>query len=97
MNEITKAAATLGKLGGKSKSPAKQQASRANGRKGGRPLKTGYCAIRQHCGDRYDTSFCGPVRATDDEALDDQRAGGYDCTRYVGPDGYLYVDQPDNP
>jgi hypothetical protein len=31
------AAAVLGKLGGKSTSPAKQQASRANGKLGGRP------------------------------------------------------------
>lgn len=38
MNEIQSAAATLGKLGGKSTSPAKQAASRENGRKGGRPL-----------------------------------------------------------
>lgn len=97
MNEITQAAATLGKLGGKSKSPAKQQAARENGRKGGRPIKTGYCAANQRHGDRYDASYCGPIRATDDEAVSDQQSGGYDCTRWVGPDGYLYVDQPDNP
>lgn len=33
MNELSKAAAALGAIGGKSTSPAKQQASRANGRK----------------------------------------------------------------
>lgn len=40
MNEIQSAAATLGALGGKSTSPAKQQAARENGRKGGRPEKS---------------------------------------------------------
>lgn len=50
MNEITQAAATLGKLGGKSKSPAKQQAARENGRKGGRP---GWCPL---CGERHGSS-----------------------------------------
>jgi hypothetical protein len=33
------AAKTLGSLGGKSKSPAKQAASRANGKKGGKPKR----------------------------------------------------------
>lgn len=36
-NEISQAAATLGHKGGLSTSPAKQNASRANGRLGGRP------------------------------------------------------------
>jgi hypothetical protein len=35
-----KAAQLLGKLGGPSKSTAKQRASKKNGRKGGRPKKT---------------------------------------------------------
>ena len=35
----SQAAAALGKLGGSTKSPAKAAASRANGRKGGRPAK----------------------------------------------------------
>lgn len=34
----TQAAAALGKLGGKAKSPAKTATARANGRKGGRPI-----------------------------------------------------------
>ena len=34
---ILEAAATLGRKGGLSKSPAKQKASRENGKKGGRP------------------------------------------------------------
>jgi hypothetical protein len=34
---INKAAAALGKLGGKSKSAAKRRASRENGKRGGRP------------------------------------------------------------
>ena len=33
----SQAAAALGKLGGKAKSPAKTATARANGRKGGRP------------------------------------------------------------
>lgn len=33
-------AAALGKLGGKSKSEAKQRAARENGKKGGRPRKS---------------------------------------------------------
>lgn len=33
-------AVALGKLGGKAKSQLKQEAARANGRKGGRPKKT---------------------------------------------------------
>jgi hypothetical protein len=37
MNQLTKAAALLGAKGGKSKTPAKSEAARANGRKGGRP------------------------------------------------------------
>lgn len=53
----------------------------------------GYCAMNQGHGDRYDSSFCGRIRDTDDQALDDQKAGNYDCTRWVGPDGYLYVDK----
>jgi hypothetical protein len=36
---IRKAAAALGKLGGKSKSSAKRRASRENGKRGGRPKK----------------------------------------------------------
>ena len=39
MSQITKAAAVLGRQGGRSTSPAKQAASRANGKKGGRPTK----------------------------------------------------------
>jgi hypothetical protein len=38
-NNIHKAAAALGKLGGKSKSAAKRRASRENGKRGGRPKK----------------------------------------------------------
>lgn len=38
--KVQAAASILGKLGGKSTSPAKQAASRANGRKGGRPAKS---------------------------------------------------------
>jgi hypothetical protein len=37
--EIRSAAAVFGYLGGKSTSPAKQDAARANGKKGGRPKK----------------------------------------------------------
>lgn len=39
--QLRQAASVLGALGGKSTSPAKQAASRTNGRKGGRPLKRG--------------------------------------------------------
>jgi hypothetical protein len=39
MKPKNKAAAQLGKLGGKSKSNAKQDAARINGAKGGRPRK----------------------------------------------------------
>lgn len=43
MNNLKKAAAALGRkggiIGGKSTSPAKAAAARANGRKGGRPPK----------------------------------------------------------
>ena len=35
----SQAAAALGRLGGKAKSPAKSASARANGRKGGRPRK----------------------------------------------------------
>lgn len=35
--QVNQAAANLGKIGGRSKSTAKQQASRENGKKGGRP------------------------------------------------------------
>lgn len=38
--EISTAAATLGRRGGQSHSPAKRAASAANGRLGGRPRKT---------------------------------------------------------
>jgi hypothetical protein len=37
---ITRAAAALGRLGGKSKSPAKRRASANNGKLGGRPKST---------------------------------------------------------
>lgn len=37
MSTPNKAAQELGRIGGKSKSPAKTAASRANGAKGGRP------------------------------------------------------------
>jgi hypothetical protein len=37
--KISKAAAMLGRRGGTSKSEAKKQASRANGKKGGRPRR----------------------------------------------------------
>jgi len=36
---ITRAAATLGKIGGQAKSDKKQESSRKNGRLGGRPKK----------------------------------------------------------
>lgn len=39
--ERSKAAATLGKLGGKVKSEAKAEAARENGKLGGRPRKPG--------------------------------------------------------
>lgn len=42
-NEISTAAATLGRKGGASKSPAKRAAVRENGRKGGRPRTRPYC------------------------------------------------------
>ena len=38
--QIARAAAILGALGGASRSPAKAMASRANGKRGGRPRKT---------------------------------------------------------
>lgn len=39
-SEISKAAAALGRKGGKSKSAAKVKASAENGKKGGRPRKS---------------------------------------------------------
>lgn len=36
-DELSKAAAALGRKGGKSRSKAKKEASRENGKKGGRP------------------------------------------------------------
>lgn len=36
---LSEAAKQLGKVGGKSNSPSKQQASRSNGKLGGRPAK----------------------------------------------------------
>jgi len=39
MPNLSEAAATMGKKGGKSKSEAKQAAVRENGKKGGAPLK----------------------------------------------------------
>lgn len=39
VKEITKAAAMLGALGGKSTSPRKVRAARKNGKRGGRPRK----------------------------------------------------------
>jgi len=39
VNEITKAAATLGRLGGLARSEKKAAAVRENGKKGGRPRK----------------------------------------------------------
>jgi len=48
--ELTKlSATTLGRKGGKSTSPAKQAASRLNGRKGGRPRKCSGVDILGHC------------------------------------------------
>ena len=38
-NDLTQAAQVLGRKGGSSTSPAKQQASRENGKKGGRPVR----------------------------------------------------------
>lgn len=38
--DFSKAASTLGRKGGRSRSKKKQQASRANGKKGGRPKRT---------------------------------------------------------
>jgi len=38
-DELNKAAALLGRLGGKSTSEAKKRAARLNGKKGGRPKK----------------------------------------------------------
>ena len=40
MKKNNKAAVALGRLGGKTTSPAKAAASRANGAKGGRPRKS---------------------------------------------------------
>lgn len=39
-NPLSEAAAALGRLGGRKKTPAKSAASRENGRKGGRPRKS---------------------------------------------------------
>ena len=39
-NDTSTAAATLGRKGGQSKSKAKQDAAKKNGKKGGRPKKT---------------------------------------------------------
>jgi hypothetical protein len=39
-DDLNKAAALLGRLGGKSTSEAKRRAARMNGKKGGRPKKT---------------------------------------------------------
>ena len=40
VNEVSKAAATLGRLGGLAKSAKKTDAVRQNGKRGGRPRKT---------------------------------------------------------
>lgn len=40
MSELSKAAAALGRKGGKVKTAAKAKAARENGRKGGRPKMT---------------------------------------------------------
>ncbi len=55
-NDISKAAAALGRRGGASKSDAKRAASAANGRKGGRPpttfeLRDGQPVMTKHGGE----------------------------------------------
>jgi hypothetical protein len=45
--------------------------------------------------DKYNDDECGPIRASIDEAQRDADAGGYEGVRYVGSDGYLYVDDPE--
>lgn len=58
-------------------------------------MKTGYCAANYTQTDRYDTSLCGPIRESDEQAQRDADSGNYQGVRYVHTDGYLYVDAQD--
>jgi hypothetical protein len=47
-DEISKAAAAMGRKGGAVKSDAKAEAARANGKKGGRPRKNANHSLANH-------------------------------------------------
>lgn len=53
-----------GKLGGQSKSPAKQQASRENGRKGGRPPYQPKTGLPCHCKPGMERDNCPQCEGT---------------------------------
>jgi len=57
-------------------------------------MKTGYCAANYRQTEVYSPEFCGPIRPTADLASADADAELYDGIRFVGSDGYLYVDVP---
>lgn len=59
------------------------------------PHKTGWCAANYTETEAYTPEQCGPIRATSTEAERDATAGHYEGERWVGPDGYLYVDPPE--
>jgi hypothetical protein len=70
-----KAAASLGRLGGKVKSEAKTESARENGKKGGRPVKELIAA-----------TMCGKDDGTEDAAIDElvSRFGFAEARRMCG-------------
>lgn len=54
----------------------------------------GYVACDYTAGDVLDEVKHGAIRATSEQAQQDAREAGLDGVRYVGADGYLYVDRP---
>jgi hypothetical protein len=57
----------------------------------------GWCAADYTETDIYSDALCGLIRGTAAEAIADARRDSYDGVRYVGCDGYLYLDAIEAP
>jgi hypothetical protein len=56
--------------------------------------KTGYVACDYTQSDVLSDVRHGEIRETEQQAIEDARPG-YEGVRYVGSDGYLYVERPE--
>lgn len=57
--------------------------------------RIGYVACNSSEGDMLADVGHADVRATYEQAEADRRAGYYETVRWVGADGYLYVERPE--